>query len=328
MKLDFLKNTLPYIVLRKFYKKYYYKNVNFKKNPIYKISDFPREIWLENTNHCNAACIMCPRELQTRKKGLMKMELYKKLINEMSFHKNTVERLHMHNFGEPLLDKKLPERIKIAKDNGIKHVYFVSNASLLTPKITESLILSGLDQFKISFYGIDKESYNNTMIDLDYETTLSNVKNFFEIRKKLNAKNPSVVIQLIPQLLKKGQVEKWYEQFKHLLDYEIGDSIIEVPIHNFSDGRKYNNINQMITDICPYPWRTMVILQDGQVSPCSHDFNGSIDLGDVNFLTISEVWNGEKYKKIRKSFKNLNYSNYSACNKCDVPRNAPALEHN
>ena len=82
---------------------------------------------------------------------------------------------------------------------------------------------------------------------------------------------------MIPQLLKEGQVEKWYEQFKHLLDYEIGDSIIEVPIHNFSDGRKYNNINQMITDICPYPWRTMVILQDGQVSPCSHDFNGSID---------------------------------------------------
>ena len=110
-----LKQTLPYIFLRKIYKRYYYKNINFKTNPIYKISDFPREIWLENTNHCNATCIMCPRELQTRKKGLMKMDLYMKLIDEMSFHKNTVERLHMHNFGEPLLDKKLPERTSFLK---------------------------------------------------------------------------------------------------------------------------------------------------------------------------------------------------------------------
>ena len=323
-----IKKTLPYILLRKIYKKYYYKNVNFKKNPIYKIDNFPKEVWLENTNHCNASCIMCPRELQTRKKGLMKMDLYRKLIDEMSVHKNIVERLHMHNFGEPLLDKKLPERIKYAKDKGIKHVYFVSNASLLTSQIAETLIKSGLDQFKISFYGIDKETYNETMVDLDYETTLSNVKNFFNIRKKLNSTTPSVSIQLIPQLLKKGQIEKWYEQFENLLDPSVGDSIIEVPIHNFSDGRKYNNINQMVTDICPYPWRTMVILQNGKVSPCSHDFNGSIDLGDVNFLTISEVWNGQQYKKIRDSFKNLNYSNYSACNNCDVPRNAPALEHN
>jgi hypothetical protein len=36
----------------------------------------------------------------------------------------------MHNFGESLLDKNLIDRIRLAKYLRIKHVYFVTNASL------------------------------------------------------------------------------------------------------------------------------------------------------------------------------------------------------
>ena len=322
MNINPIKKTLPYIFVRKLYKRYLYRHINFKKNPIYKVSNFPSQIWLESTNHCNAECIMCPRELQTRKKGLMKMDLYKKIIEEISQYKNEVDRLHLANFGEPLLDKKLPERIRIAKEHGIKHVYFVSNASLLTPSLTESLINSGLDEFKISFYGIDFKSYNETMVGLDYEETLSNVKNFFKIRKKLNARNPKVLIQLIPKLLKKDQIQAWYNQFENLIDQSIGDKIVETPILNFGDGRNYNNINQIVTEICSYPWRTMVILQDGQVSVCCLDYNGSVIMGDVNSSSISEIWNGKKYLTLRDSFKRLDYSKYPICNKCDIPRNA------
>ena len=166
----FIKDNLkeyPYLfsLLKKYPIRYYRNRKLIKK-------DFPDEIWIENTNHCNAACVMCPRELQSRKKGIMDLDLYKKLIDEISLHKDVVKRLHMHNFGEPLLDKKLPLRIKYAKKKGIKHVYFVTNASLLTEKNSYDLINSGLDEFKISFYGVDKESYNNTMINLDFDKTL------------------------------------------------------------------------------------------------------------------------------------------------------------
>ena len=318
MYYKFLKN-----ILKKNKKLFYLAKkypMRLYRNSYLKVYPFPKEIWLENTNHCNASCIMCPRELQSRPKGIMKLELYKKLVDEISLHKKDIKRLHMHNFGEPLLDKKLPERIKYAKDKGIKHVYFVSNASLLNEENTKKLIESGLDEFKISFYGIDKESYNSTMVDLDYDTTLSNVKNFFQIRNKLKAKNPSVTIQLIPQLLKEGQIEKWYEQFENLLDKSIGDRIIEVPIHNFSDGRDYFNIyEKKITNTCEYPWRTMVVLQDGQVTSCSHDYNGSINLGNVKDNNILEIWNSKKYKKMRSDFKKLKYDDYSVCNKCDIP---------
>ena len=123
--------------LKKIGKKYilnqYYKN---------KLIDapFPPEIWIENTNCCNARCIMCPREKHTRPLGFMEFSLFERLIEEIARHKNEVQRVHFHNYGEPLLDEKLLERIKLAKSLGIRHVYFVTNASMLTPEKSRELI--------------------------------------------------------------------------------------------------------------------------------------------------------------------------------------------
>ena len=299
----------------------HFRSISLKK------TNFPPEIWLENTNHCNATCIMCPREKQTRKKGIMSLDLYKRLIKEISEHNNFVERLHMHNFGEPLLDKKLPERIKIAKDAGVKHVYFVSNASLLDESMSEKLIDSGLDEFKISFYGTDKETYNSTMLDLDFETTLENVKTFFKVRKRKKAQKPKVVIQLIPQLIGEDKSNEWKDIFNQIIDKSLGDKLLSVILHNFSNGRDYNNINEIdIHNTCTYPWRTMVVLQDGRVSPCCNDYNGNIDMGNILFSTIQEIWTSKKYQTMRKNFKALNYKDYSTCSSCDIPRALGKIE--
>lgn len=310
------KNPLIFNFLKK-YPLRYYRNFTRKK------SHFPQEVWIENTNHCNAACVMCPRELQSRDKGIMNFDLYKKIIDEISVYKEEVKRVHMHNFGEPLLDKKLPERIKYAKSKGIKHVYFVTNASLLNKKNSELLINSGLDEFKISFYGVDKTTYNNTMINLDFDKTLNNIVQFFDIRRRSGKKNPKVVLQLIPNSIKGNETkEKWINLFNNYISLEIGDRFNFFELHNFGDGRNYiETKNRDIRNTCNYPWRTMVILQSGFVTACCLDYNGSINLGSINSKSILEIWNDQKYTKLRNDFKNLNYSDYKVCQKCDIPVN-------
>ena len=310
------KNSFIFNNLKKYPVRYYR---NFKRKKSY----FPQEIWIENTNHCNAACVMCPRELQTRDKGIMSFDIYKKLIDEISEHKDTVERIHMHNFGEPLLDKKLPERIKYAKSKGIKHVYFVTNASLLNEKNSKLLIESGLDEFKISFYGVDKKSYNNTMVNLDFDKTLNNIINFFDLRRKLQKKNPKIVLQLIPNTIKENDSKsKWINLFNNYIDLDIGDRFNFFELHNFGDGRNYiETKDREIINTCNYPWRTMVILQNGYVTACCLDYNGSIKLGNINSKSILDIWNDRKYTKLRNDFKKLNYSDYKVCQKCDIPVN-------
>ena len=314
IKQSLLKSPKLFNFIKKYILKHY-------RNAQLKSTKFPRQVWIENTNHCNAECIICPRELQTRPKGIMSFDIYKKIILEISKYSNKVDRVHMHNFGEPLLDKKLPERIKLAKDYGIKHVYFVTNASLLDSKNSKKLIDSGLDELKISFYGVDHNSYNNTMVNLDFDTTLNNVKTFFNIRKELNSVKPKVILQLIPQNNNDLDFQsKWISLFKGVINESIGDSLlISSLLHNYGGGRSYIDTNKSLAyNVCKHPWDEMVILQDGTVVACCLDYNGSIDLGSVDKNTIYEIWNGDKYNKLRSDFKSLNY-NYPACNNCDVP---------
>lgn len=67
------------------------------------------QVGLENTNHCNAACVMCPREKQTRPLGYMDLAHSERPIKEIAEHNDVVERVHMRNFGEPLRDYQLPK---------------------------------------------------------------------------------------------------------------------------------------------------------------------------------------------------------------------------
>jgi radical SAM protein with 4Fe4S-binding SPASM domain len=299
-----------------FVKKYIY-NTYVKSRTA--ATNFPPEVWIENTNCCNAECVMCPREKQTRPLGIMELSLFEKLIKEISKFKGDVRRVHLHNYGEPLLDKEFPIRIRLAKDWGIEHVYFVTNASLLTPELSREIIVAGLDEFKISFYGTDKKTYNDTMNGLDYDKTIKNVKAFFEIRKDMKSLKPMVVIQYIPQTKNQSRIDAFLNLFNDVIDKNIGDSLNICSLHNYADGRYYvKNGSNKISTICRFPWATMVILQDGNVVICCLDYNGVQVVGDVNENTIKEIWNSEQYKKIRSDFKGLRYSDYPVCTKCNV----------
>lgn len=294
-------------------------------NPYYatqlKETEFPSEVWIENTNICNAECVMCPREKQTRPLGMMKFTLFERLIKEISNYKKRVKRVHMHNYGEPLLDKELPKRIKMAKDCGIQHVFFVTNASLLTQECSREIIGAGLDEFKISFYGTDKKTYNDTMKKLDYDRTLQNIKEFIKIRKEMKALKPKIVIQYLPFSTNESKTEVFFDIFNPIIDKKMGDSLNVFALHNFGDGRAYhNNRKDKITSTCYYPWRTMVILHDGRVVICCLDYDGVQVMGNVNNNTIKEIWNSEQYVRTRNDFKKLRYGNYPICTKCNVIR--------
>jgi putative YphP/YqiW family bacilliredoxin len=81
---------------------------------------------------------MCPREKHTRKKGIMSMELYCNIIDQIV--QMGANKITLTNFGEPFIDPTLEEKILIAKQNGLK-TYVVSNASLFSvqSKFDESL---------------------------------------------------------------------------------------------------------------------------------------------------------------------------------------------
>jgi len=279
----------------------------------------PTVLMIENTNHCNAECVMCPRDTLSRKRGFMDFGLFEKIMKEVS----SVRRkpvTYLHGFGEPLLDKLLAERIQLAKTCGIKHAYIVTNASLLFPETSRKIIGAGLDKMKISFYGTDEESYNTTMKRLNFKVTFQNITEFLRIRKDMKRGNPRLILQYLPNETNHAKTEEFKALWSSLIDTKVGDCLNVSSLHNYGGGRAYNHLGKKIVSVCYFPWTSMSVLWDGRVVTCCMDSNGVQVLGDLNSQSIQEVWNGPVLSGVRDNFRKLDYSNYPVCLSCDWVR--------
>jgi MoaA/NifB/PqqE/SkfB family radical SAM enzyme len=279
----------------------------------------PAVILIENTNHCNAQCVMCPREKLTRKRGFMEFGLFEKIIKEVS-GRSRKPVVHLHGFGEPLLDKSLPERIRLAKTCGIKHTYLVTNASLLFPGTARKIIQAGLDAMKISFYGTAEESYHATMRGLDFNTALGNVRDFVRLRKELNKRTPKLILQYIPQEANGAKTEEFQSLWRSVLDKRAGDCLNFTSLDNFGGGRAYNRVGERIVSVCFYPWAALSVLCDGRAVTCCVDYNGLQTVGDLKAQSVMEIWNGPVLSSIRRNFGKLDYSGFPTCLRCDWVR--------
>jgi hypothetical protein len=279
----------------------------------------PSMLMIENTNHCNAECVMCPRDTLSRKRGFMDFGLFEKIIKEVS----SVRRkpvTHLHGFGEPLLDRLLAERIQLAKTCRIKCTYIVTNASLLFPETSRKIISAGLDKMKISFYGTNEISYNNTMIKLNFKATFHNIKDFLRIRKEMRRENPRLILQYLPNETNNAKTAEFRSLWSPLIDPNVGDSLNVSSLHNYGGGRAYNSLGKEIVSVCYFPWTSMSVLWDGRVVTCCMDSNGVKVLGDLNSQSVQEVWNGPVLSGVRNNFGKLYYTKYPVCLSCDWVR--------
>ena len=175
--------------------------------------------------------------------GFMGFGLFEKIIKEVSGVRRKPVT-HLHGFGEPLLDKLLAERIQLAKTYGITRTYIVTNASLLFPETSRRIISAGLDKMKISFYGTDEESYNNTMKRLNFKVTFQNIKDFLRIRKEMKSATPRLILQYLPNDTNHARTEEFRSLWNPLIDPSVGDCLNVSSLHNYGGGRAYNPLGR------------------------------------------------------------------------------------
>lgn len=124
----------------------------------------PYSMFVDVCNACNFKCKFCAIQTSNRelhfKKQVMDIELYKKIIDDISEFEEPLKMLRLTANGEPLLNKDLPEMISYARKKRIsEHIEIVTNASLLRPDIGKRLIDAGLNRIRISIEAIDPEEY-------------------------------------------------------------------------------------------------------------------------------------------------------------------------
>ena len=273
--------------------------------PAAPVAPFPEQIRLENTNACNAHCVMCPRESLTRKKGFMDPELFEKILAEVRGHKIT--KFTVQGYGEPLLDRNFCHYIRRIKEELDCSTFTVSNASIIAPELAREIVASGLDKIKISFYGINRKEYEAVHTPLRYDKTVAGV-NALVAARRASRSNMTIRLQYIGKLWK-------FVPFA--LQWGMKTSIGYNTLHNYGDGREYNEPKGPPKP-CPILAAPILqILWTGEVVPCCYDFNGTMVLGDLRRQTIEEIWNGPRYRALRKAHHTGDFRAWPLCLQCD-----------
>lgn len=271
------------------------------------------EVRYEVTDHCNATCIMCPRDKHehAREHGIMDQELYEKSIDEVALL--GAEKVVLTGFGEPMLDKKLELKIKYAKSKGLS-TYIISNGSVLNSKRARSILEAGLDEIRVSFYGMQEKSYNSVMKGLDFNKTISGMMDFITLRKELGAKTKIQVSYL--------EMEENKEDtglFKEFWESKVDAIEIWRP-HNFGDGRDYRERHESleVKTSCGRPENGPLQIQwNGEVIPCCYDYNNKIILGNAFTSPVLDILNSPKYKLLRYAHKMNKFNMFPYCDQCD-----------
>ncbi|HHT9113504.1 MAG TPA: radical SAM/SPASM domain-containing protein [Candidatus Wunengus sp. YC65] len=276
----------------------------------------PDVVLIENTNHCNAKCIMCPHSKMKRNKGTMSLELYKHIIDACIVL--GIQRIQITGVGETLLDPLLFERIRYAKKAGIQEVNIFSNASLLTPQKQEMLLTSGVDLVFLSVDGFDPKSYEDIRRGLSFEDVKGNVLSLLRKKEAGGNKKPFIVIGglRVKNNMSAYLKSDFYKEVSKLSDSVwIGE---EENMHDWS-----GNVGEIRFSRAPWYnqpcrrlWNTLSILWDGKVSLCCIDYEGTVNLGNIEKQSILEIWNSREIKELRNCHLNANFEKIDLCKNC------------
>ena len=271
------------------------------------------EVRYEVTDHCNASCIMCPRDEHEfgREHGIMDQDKYEKSIDEVI--SIGAKKIVLTGFGEPMLDKRLEQKIAYASYRGLS-TYFITNGSALTSKRSRRILEAGLSEMRVSFYGMSPETYNAVMQGLDFERTKKGLMEFIELRNQLNAHTK---IQISYLVLPENKSDT--EEFRNFWEPLVEAIEIWKP-HNFGDGRSYRErINSVdVKATCGRPENGPFQIQwNGEVIPCCYDYNNKIVLGNAFETPVLEILNSPKYRLLRYAHKMKKFEIFPYCNQCD-----------
>lgn len=268
----------------------------------------PREATIEITRRCNLHCQLCPVGIGTaRTMPDMDFAHFSHIIDLIG---GTLERLCLHNYGEPCLHPSLPRFIRYAKLAGIPHIFFATNGNYLPSWLARELVESGLDCIRFSVDTSDHVAYAQYRTGGSLAAVLANMQQLRQIRADLGSRTPIVEAQAL--LMR--QNESFAANFEKVMLEHGADSVRFKTVNIYMPGEehidrasgylpeelafsRYVDPSQDLTTPdeqykpCSLPTESLVILADGTIVPCCHDVNGAHPLGRVSKGSeLSSLW--------------------------------------
>jgi len=268
----------------------------------------PTSVHIQTIDRCNAACIMCPySSLSNGASGrVIDDDLYVRIIEEVR-EAGTTKTLCLMLQNEPLLDRRLPDRVQIARRilGPDIRIMIVTNAEPLTASMTDNLLASGIDHVSVSIDAASEETFGKIRQGLRFQRVVNNT---LALVSRLGPHRVSV--KFLRQRENEGE-EVAFASFWR----QVGVRVTFCELTNRAGTlENYERIKKRHPDLwkklihpalnrlipaCPLAFTSLNILSDGRVITCSEDWGPRDIVGDISKQSMKEVWNGEKINHYR-----------------------------
>jgi radical SAM protein with 4Fe4S-binding SPASM domain len=288
---------------------------------------------IETTNACNMKCKMCPRttmmmrsvetidrdtfilvagqlepftETKWREWESFAQTEYGIAPNDMSenhFFLYIIPKvIQLHGYGDPLLDKNIAEYIKILTRKQIP-TYFSCNPANINIDKTLKMFENGLSYIKYSIESMDDTAHKQIRGSAsNFTKSYKKIVQLLEIKAREGFGTTIVITMLdLNRTRQADEFDMLREAFDGL------DVYIYLKSEDTQWYRKDFHQTRSIhwSEFCKHPWMSMTIKSNGEAAMCMEDFNNEIILGNTKKESLSEIWNGQKYKKFREDHFNV-----------------------
>lgn len=274
---------------------------------------FPPCVQIEPTSVCNYRCVFCYQtdaKLQDRKgghKGRMALDLFKRVVDQIE---GEVEAVTLASRGEPLLAKDIVGMLDYisGKFLGLK---VNTNAWYLTEEKAHALLSAQPNTIVFSADAADAALYEKLRVNGKLETVLKNVEMFADIKAKHYPESRAIT-RVSGVKFSESQdfaaIEGFWKDYVDqvaFVDYNPWVSVYDADATG-------------VETPCSDLWRRTFVWWDGRVNPCDVDYLSSLAVGNVLDQSLSELWTGEGYSRLREEHLGGRREGLLPCRNCSL----------
>ena len=324
-----------------------YRRLWNKSYELGEVPDFPIQLDFELNYSCNFRCPMCTWSVENTKgsgrETWFDYEVFKEVIDEGI--KRGLKVIRMNYINEPLIRPDIMKFISYARNAGILDIYFSTNGSLLTERITESLIKSGLTRLQVSIDAHTEETYD-TIRKSSYtlETIKNNINRFIKTRDEVyNSELPTVRVNFVRTEENADELEDFIEYWE-----DRADAIGIQDLVNIIKPEKGEKVSGVKSFKCSQPFNHLAIRYNGHILPFCTFFGAELPIArlkskvkdhtmfskkkniameqsplsesrnhaELILSSIEEAWKGNAIEFLRDIHRKGEYWRHPVCKKC------------
>lgn len=315
---------LKKLFCREYYKKKAYLEITefYRRNKDYSVKHSPDTVVLEVNNTCNLNCVMCQTQSSKRQKGEMSVELFEKSASQVS--SLGVKSVSIHTIGEPFLAKNFRDILSCLRKNRLKLV--ITTNGLLIHKHIDVIkaFPDVISRITFSIDGATKKTYENLRKGGSFDKLMSNLElvrglkksswKRYPFRMNMQAALSNENIDEIPAFFR--SFRKYFHDDDMRFSFLCNLTSAHAEAGYYKDKKLYSEKLAKLPVPCKLLWRQAHVLWNGDVSACCRDYNGEMIVGNINKDSISAIWQGHVYERLRKIHKAGDMSDLRLCRDC------------